>query len=133
MRRVWCFDYFVHTSVDVYLNYKQNNFNKDTTYLEGLFERETIFVQPFFNNFIFHTHIIFVLSFSIVLVFMSIHIFLCKYIVVHVIVNQIDVQITILFRKPGGSVTNKYSRCRAKKKCTYYCRSRLRNLRKNLD
>jgi len=59
-----------------------------------------IFVQSisnnFYDNFISHTHIIFLLSFSIVLVFVSIHTLLCKNMVVHMIVKQIDVQITLL-------------------------------------
>jgi len=48
----------------------------------------------FYDNFFFYTHIRFLLSLSIVLVFVPIHIFLCKIMVVPKIVNQMVVQIT---------------------------------------
>ena len=48
--------------------------------------REMIFIHLFYNNFcgnfLSHTHIIFLLSLSIVLVFVSVHTFLCKNMVV---------------------------------------------------
>ena len=59
-----------------------------------------IFVHPLFDNFcynnLFHTHIMFLLSLSIALVFVSILIFLCKIMVVPTVVNQMVVQITQL-------------------------------------
>jgi len=57
-----------------------------------------IFVQPLFDNFcdnfLSHTHIMFLLSLSIALVFVPIPLFLCKIMVVPKVVNQIVVQIT---------------------------------------
>jgi len=59
-----------------------------------------IFVQPFLtnfcDNFLSHTHIIFLLSHSIALVSMSISTFLCKFMVVTKVVTQMVVQTTHL-------------------------------------
>jgi hypothetical protein len=82
--------------MNVYLH--KNNATQRNT-LKG---REMIFVQPFFHNFCdtffssSHIHIMFLLSLSVALVFVSILFFLCKIIVVLKIVNQIVVQITQL-------------------------------------
>jgi hypothetical protein len=52
--------------------------------------REMIFVHNnFCNNFLCHTHIIFLVSVTTIFVFVSIHTFLCK----NVVVTLIDVQI----------------------------------------
>ena len=60
-----------------------------------------IFVQPFYNNFddnfLSHTHIIFLLSLPITLTFVLIHTIVCKNMVVYLVIKQIDVQITLLF------------------------------------
>jgi len=73
-----------------------------------------IYVQPFsnnfFDNFLSHIHIIFLFFFSITLIFVSIHTFLYKNIVVYLVVTQNDVQITLLIEynhipnafEPGG-------------------------------
>jgi len=55
----------------------------------------TIFYN-FCDNFFSHTHIIFLLSLSIVLVFVSMLHFLCKMLVVTKVVTCMDVQITQL-------------------------------------
>jgi len=59
-----------------------------------------IFEQPFFDNFcdnfLTHTHIMFLLSLSIALVFVPTPHFLCKILVVLKVVIWIDVQINVL-------------------------------------
>ena len=54
------------------------------------------FSNNFYDNFLSHIHIIFLLSLSITLIFMSILTFLCKNVFVHLVVTQIDAQITLL-------------------------------------
>lgn len=65
------------------------------------FSWEMIFWQSFcdnlFDNFISHTHIIFLLYLSITLVSVSLSNFLCKLVVVTKIITQMIVQITHLF------------------------------------
>ena len=62
-----------------------------------------ISVQPFRNNFcdnfLSHTHIMFLLSLSIALVSVSIPTFVCKFMVVPKVVTQMVVQITHLYNK----------------------------------
>ena len=58
-----------------------------------------IFIQLFYNNFLFYTYIIFLFFLSITLIFVPTHNFLCKNIVVYLVVKQIEIQITLLFYK----------------------------------
>jgi len=64
--------------------------------------RKMIFEQQLFDNFcdnfLSHTHIMFLLSLSNVLVFVSIHLFICKPMVVPKIVDKMIVQITQLIK-----------------------------------
>jgi hypothetical protein len=71
-------------------------------------KREMIFWQPFCenlcDNFISHTHIIFLLSLSIALVSVSLSTFLCKLVVVTKVVTQMVVHITHLKKKNVDSI-----------------------------